>query len=387
VFARSFKSMRALLLATTVLFAGACADDFTRPELPAARSEAEAASAPITVMSRNIYLGANLDAVLAIQNPNEVPFAIATAWAAVVASNFPERAEALADEIQTKNPHLIGLQEATIYRRQSPSDYVLGNRTTNASAVVYDFVDILLDALEARGLHYQVVARVVNNDLEFPMYTGTGPLPFDDIRYTDQDVILARADVAVTNPVARNFAAAVPLAIGGVQVQLRRGWVAVDADVGGHLIRFANSHLEVQTFRPVQEAQARELTSWLADSPLPVVLVGDFNSAANADAPAANRTDSYNILLGAGYFDIWTRGNGQEAGLTCCQAPNLRNPTSELTQRLDLILVNQKLNHFVGGAQMDVVGEETADRTPSGLWPSDHAGVVATLHLPRGRVW
>jgi endonuclease/exonuclease/phosphatase family metal-dependent hydrolase len=254
-------------------------------------------------------------------------------------------------------------------------------------AVVYDFVDILLDALEARGLHYQVVARVVNNDLEFPMYTGTGPLPFDDIRYTDQDVILARADVAVTNPVARNFAAAVPLAIGGVQVQLRRGWVAVDADVGGHLIRFANSHLEVQTFRPVQEAQARELTSWLADSPLPVVLVGDFNSAANADAPAANRTDSYNILLGAGYFDIWTRGNGQEAGLTCCQAPNLRNPTSELTQRLDLILVNQKLNHFVGGAQMDVVGEESADRTPSGLWPSDHAGVVATLHLPRGRVW
>jgi hypothetical protein len=27
----------------------------------------------------------------------------------------------------------------------------------------------------------------------------------------------------------------------------------------------------------------------------------------------------------------------------------------------------------------DVVGEELSDRTPSGLWSSDHAGVVAAL--------
>src|SRR5439155_15689452 len=29
----------------------------------------------------------------------------------------------------------------------------------------------------------------------------------------------------------------------------------------------------------------------------------------------------------------------------------------------------------------DVVGDELPDRTPSGLWPSDHGGVVATLGL------
>jgi hypothetical protein len=29
----------------------------------------------------------------------------------------------------------------------------------------------------------------------------------------------------------------------------------------------------------------------------------------------------------------------------------------------------------------EVLGEELEDRTPAGLWPSDHAGVVATLHL------
>jgi hypothetical protein len=31
--------------------------------------------------------------------------------------------------------------------------------------------------------------------------------------------------------------------------------------------------------------------------------------------------------------------------------------------------------------QPDVVGADPADRTPSGLWPSDHAGVVAELRL------
>jgi hypothetical protein len=29
----------------------------------------------------------------------------------------------------------------------------------------------------------------------------------------------------------------------------------------------------------------------------------------------------------------------------------------------------------------DIIGEELGDRTPSGLWPSDHAGVSVTLHI------
>jgi hypothetical protein len=27
------------------------------------------------------------------------------------------------------------------------------------------------------------------------------------------------------------------------------------------------------------------------------------------------------------------------------------------------------------------VGDQPGDRTPSGLWPSDHAGVIATLKI------
>ena len=37
-----------------------------------------------------------------------------------------------------------------------------------------------------------------------------------------------------------------------------------------------------------------------------------------------------------------------------------------------------------GAMRTEIVGEEIGDLTPSGLWPSDHAGLVAGLRLPKG---
>ncbi len=75
-----------------------------------------------------------------------------------------------------------------------------------------------------------------------------------------------------------------------------------------------------------------------------------------------------------GFVDVWT-GSG---GLTCCHAVDLHYPGSTLTKRMDLVLTKGGFNPVA----VDVVGEESADRTASGLWPSDHAGVVATLQIP-----
>jgi len=69
---------------------------------------------------------------------------------------------------------------------------------------------------------------------------------------------------------------------------------------------------------------------------------------------------------------------GQIPASTCCQESFLLNPGSTLSRRIDLVLVRG--DFAVLG--IDVVGGESSDRTPSGLWPSDHAGVVATLRLP-----
>ena len=55
--------------------------------------------------------------------------------------------------------------------------------------------------------------------------------------------------------------------------------------------------------------------------------------------------------------------------------PDLLNPFPAFTQRLDLILLKGRFQ--IRDARL--VGNRRADRAGSGLWPSDHAGIVATL--------
>jgi hypothetical protein len=43
----------------------------------------------------------------------------------------------------------------------------------------------------------------------------------------------------------------------------------------------------------------------------------------------------YQNFIRAGFKDAWNRA--PDPGFTCCQAANLRNPISQLTQRFDLV--------------------------------------------------
>ena len=358
----------------------ACADVAAPTAPDAARTVLpDGGARGITVMTRNLYLGADIDALLTAP-VDSLPFFVTAVWSAIQATNFPERATSLTAEILATQPHLIGLQEVTIYRLQSPSDIVLGQVQPNASAVVYDFLNTLLDSLSAHGAHYYVAAKVHDLDVEVPMFTGSGPIPFDDVRYTEYDVILARADVSIGDTWERNYAVNVPLEIGGLSLNWKRGYVAVEATVNQQELIFASTHLEVQMFLPVPELQAQELIAFLSGFDRQVIAVGDFNSAANPSAPAQYKTQTYSMLLAAGFDDVWARAHDEEAGLTCCHADDLRSP-AVFDQRLDLVLVKHPLGAY-GGVQAMIVGEEPEDRTPSGLWPSDHAGLVATLHLP-----
>src|SRR5262249_30306803 len=107
-------------------------------------------------------------------------------FAIVLATDFQERAQALAVEIEAIQPDLIGLQEVALYRSQFPADF---SPAPNATTVELDFLQILLDALAARGLHYAPVAVSTTVALEAPRLT---PLGLQDIQFTDREVILAR---------------------------------------------------------------------------------------------------------------------------------------------------------------------------------------------------
>lgn len=341
-------------------------------------------SGRIEVMTRNLYVGADIFRVFDATSPDEVPLLVTDVLQTVFATDFPSRAEALADEIARYRPHLIGLQEAELLRVQSPGDFLIGNPQP-AETVLFDYLDILLADLAARGLDYRAVAVVENADVEVPFVAGVvGGVPqLDDVRVTDRDVILARGDVATADALAANYSAALPVDLGFLSFDYLRGYTAVDATVHGRTVRFVNTHLETTAFTPlIQAAQAQELLALVADETVPVIVVGDFNSAPEDPFPSA-----YAQLAAAGFVDTWLRRLGRpESGLTCCFSETLDDPAAELTQRIDLVWARPGVGRppfrdGVGPVRATVVGDALRDRTDGGLWPSDHAGVVSAMVL------
>ena len=342
------------LLAATALTT-ACDDDQS-PE----------AEAEVTVMTRNLYLGGDVFELVGAP-AEEVPVIAAELFATVQANDFEARAGAIAAEIEATEPHLVGLQEVSLYRTQDPSDYVQGTTAANAETVFLDYLDVLMDSLDVRGLNYRVVAQVQNADVEVP--AARSQTEFFDVRLTDRDVILARSDVEIDDTGAENFEILAPLTVGGRQLDFLRGYTWAEAEVGDVEFTFVNVHLEVSAggqLTQVQSAQAYELVGAFG-GPGPTILVGDLNTEVGAEP--------YGIVTGT-FVDAWTELGTGGAGLTCCQPPVLFE-SEPLTSRIDLILYRGDVE--VLSAQ--VVGDETADRTAEGLWPSDHAGVVATLRV------
>jgi len=318
---------------------------------------------PLKVMTYNVYLGTAFESLFDVSSLDGIAQAAAAAWADVQATDFPARAVAIADAIEAEAPALIGLQEVELYRIQSPGDGLGGSQ---AQDVALDFLDVLMTELGARGLGYRVVAQVANVDVEVPMATDTGS---DDIRITDHEVILARDYVEIAAVRQENFVsrASIPVPGSPFPITIPKGWLALEARQGAQHVLFASTHLEVID-AAAQQAQAGELLLALADSELPVVLVGDFNSA-----PAGGSSATYADIVAAGYGDAWPADG--DPGYTCCQASDLANASSTLGMRIDHIFARGEVELL----DATRVGHEESSRTSSGLWPSDHAGVVANV--------
>ena len=305
----------------------------------------------ITVESRNLFVGFDAGAALV------GAITPAQAWTTLLASDPAGRAESWADEIAAARPDVVGLQEAMLFR----TGPILN--PAPAQTVAFDFVDLLLDALAARGLSYEAVAMIENLDVEVPVFAP--PAFVFDARVTDRDVMLVRSDpqmgiLKTSGAAAANFATMVP-PVGGVPVE--RGWTAVDLTLHGRTVRVVNTHLEA--FSPLVAAgQALELLAGPAAGPGPTILLGDFN--AEPGEPA------YAVLAGAGYADVWP-AVGAGPGLTCCHDD--LTPAIPYDERIDLVFVRGGISPV----SADVIGDEAAAGFP--FFPSDHAGVVATVEI------
>jgi endonuclease/exonuclease/phosphatase family metal-dependent hydrolase len=331
-------------------------------------SHAAASKASITVMSRNLYIGASFSPLVGVETPKAISERVAMVYGTILSSQFPHRAEAIADEIAGKQPDLVGLQEAPLLVVQSPGGPLVAN-SPQPAAIGIDYIQILLDALERRGAHYAVAAIVNNTDVTAPSATG------DMIRLIERDVILINTDLSsdelhVSNPQAKNFNARFTVHMGGTTVPLLRGWCSVDVTVRGKSVRVVSTHLEEELVGHIQFAQADELLAGPLRTNRPVICLGDFNASGDSTI--------YENFLQVGFQDAWSLAHPHNPGFSCCQAEDLLNPASQLSIRIDRILFH---GNRISVEDVQLVGDNPSDRIPSGQWPSDHAGIVGRLSI------
>lgn len=347
-----------------------------------APAAADAKPTNVKVMTRNIYLGADLTPALAAPTLPEAFTAAGNIYKQMQETNFRARAALIADEIQANKPHVIGLQEVALWRRGQRG--AADGPATPAQEVVIDFLEVLRNEIAKRGLKYKVGRVQAQADIEIPAdITGDG-VPEWDGRLTMRDAILVRQNLRVKNRKSANFTAELPVPTGALgEINVKRGYTSVDITKGPKknkrkqkTFRVINTHLEAfNAF--IRNAQAAELrANPLTNGSRPTILLGDLNSDPDDDDIDPNplptpESAAYDTLIGDGFKDRGVTEN------TCCHDDDLLNDTVSFGSRIDHVLVMGKINRLgakITGADLDL-------RTPTNLWPSDHAGVVSRLRV------
>ena len=326
------------------------------------------ASRDVKVMTRNLYLGADLIPLASAPDRDSFEQAAAQRYQTVLKNDFPTRAKGLAAEIAKVKPDLVGVQEAAVWKR-SPDGVKDGNATP-ATQTVYNSIDLLLKELKKKGVPYKVAVIRPWFDFEAPTALGF------DVKLTQNDVVLVRKSSRVK--VVKAFKGGyqdtfvVPTAVGNVDSP--RGWTGVDAKLGTRKFRFVETHLEAYS-APIADKQMQQLQKTVFKSKkTQSILVGDFNSdpkdVGNDTRGTQRDPNAYATALDDGFFNPLPRRE------TCCFAEDLTLTTDKLDSWIDHIIVRPKIKSVKSG----IVGNRLSDRV-GGLWPSDHAGIWSTLRL------
>jgi endonuclease/exonuclease/phosphatase family metal-dependent hydrolase len=316
------------------------------------------------VVTQNMDEGTDFGPVLTATSTTQFLAAVTSTWREVQASNIPERAAGVAREIALVHPDLVGLQEVT--------QWYTGPLGGAPTTLQYDALQSLLTALAQDGVHYGVVASTPESQFAAPDFADGVT-----VGVKDHDVILARTDLgsslSIANVQQQNYVHQLILSTIVGTITIVRGWASADVTLRGSIFRFVTSHFETAAAVPIQLLEAGELLAGPLETSLPVVLAGDFNSAAagGPDSPAA-----YDSLVSGGLADAWSTTRPDSAGYTW--PLHLEDPYSSPatpTERIDLVLTKGGVVPL--GAAL--LGNSSLFLTPSGLWPSDHAGVGALI--------
>lgn len=314
----------------------------------------------VKVMTQNMDAGTDL-LFFFVEDP--IPAAQDT-YNELLDTDFSAHAGLLADQIVIQQPYLISLQEVTLWQTIS---------VTGETEVLADQLDLIMDALAARHQQYKVVVGQDLTDITAPLGDGSY------LRFLDRNVILARTDLKQSELALSNVRSGIYQAtiapVPGFPKELN-GWLSVDAKIRGKSLCFFGTHLEspVSQIDDTQVAQGLELIAIMGQSKLPVILAGDFNSDASGRDIGPDQTPTAAMIVDAGYADAWQTLHIGEPGFTWplyLEDILVIYPVDLFLERIDLIFARS-----LEILDVAVVG----DNLP---FPSDHAGVVATLQIEK----
>jgi endonuclease/exonuclease/phosphatase family metal-dependent hydrolase len=379
----------------------------------------------ITVMSRNIYLGADVGVALELI-PN-FPKAAQFMWDQVKKTDFSARAPKLARESAQDRPEIIGVQEATIWycKKDLFSDKV----------EVFNFLDQFIAATKVSGVGYSLATA---NGVEAfnPGYSISAipyvtkvrdPEVFNPIfgqdsascGFTIGDALLVRDDVKDRIIQVGNTEYEATYSIVPTLMTIYRGYTWADFKVQDSVVRLITTHLESiwdENKLPNSALQAQQLVADLKEAKMPIVIMGDFNAdyrdprpegepnpgeqpvaSETCPTPGGAKCNAYSTMIEAGFenaspdaknprYFTWGASallNGPDK-TRALDAKKFGNQYG-FTDRLDYIFTK----NVYATVSSKIIGNVWPDG--SGVWecgndkcfPSDHAGVVATIELPR----
>lgn len=380
-------------LRSVVAVVGGAALAITLTALPAQAHHSSPAPATVAVQTYNMDFGGDLSHLF---DPSlDLVTATSTVWAETVSSDIPTRARGVARSIARLQPDLVGLQEVSTWRTAPTLD---GRTPSGAFVTDYDSLSSLLAALARLGTPYRAVAvdtTFTNEAFPLPAMTSSG---LRLVAFTDYNVILVRqrslGQLRLSSIQTGTYVARLPVTVAGIDIQVTRGWAQTDVTLHGRSFRFVDTHLEAfgapGTLKDqVRNPQAQELAYRIAQSPIPVVLVGDINARPDmcTDIPRTDPAEhaldqnvvAYTTLRESGLTEAWYAVHRDDPCAPRSWTSGSRildDPTNLLTHRIDDVFTSSGARTLA----VRVTGNRPWSMT-GGLWPSDHASTWALVSI------
>ena len=374
-------------------------------------SAAHAESPQVTVMTRNLYLGADVGVAMDLI-PN-LSAAAQFMWDQVKATDFNQRAPKLAAEVIAARPDVIGIQEATIW--------FCKKNAWSKRTEVFNFTDQFLAATKAQGQEYVLATKGGKTALNtgysiaaVPFVTMVNdPETFQPLFGQDKaacgfeiaDALAIRADLAGKVLAVGNTEYETTYTIVPTIMTIYRGYSWADIQIGNTPVRFVTTHLESlwdENKIPNAAKQAQQLIADLKDTKHPIVIMGDFNSDPRdpriADDPNAGGQPTASDVCPAGSSVCNAYLLMREAGFKDVgpDALDPMNNTWGMNALLtgpdpDRLKYSQQLGNFAGYSdRLDYifvrngaipVSSRLIGATPPNNLASDHAGVVSLISI------